>query len=177
MICPLHSLIVRKNIGLFIEKYDKWSTYTPEEESVLVAYSSVYGGTEKVVEVIAAKLADKGVKNIKMFDVSFTHHSKVLAEAFKASHIILATTTYNAGIFESMQAFIDSLLAHNLQNRKFVLIENGSWAPTAMSCMKTILADLKNITYIEPEIHIKSAMKQNQSEELDKLTEEIIKSI
>ena len=118
MICPLHGLIIRKNIGLFVEKYDRWSTYTPEENSVLIAYTSVYGGTERAVNLLAAKLADKGVKNIKMFDVSMTHPSFVLAEAFKYSHIVLATTTYNAGIFESMDAFLRILETHNLQNRK-----------------------------------------------------------
>jgi flavorubredoxin len=116
MICPLHSLIIRKNIGLFVEKYDKWSNYTPEENSVMIAYSSVYGGTENTVEILAAKLAEQGVKNIKMHDVSFTHHSIVLADAFKYSNIILATTTYNAGIFESMQNFIHCMVSHNLQN-------------------------------------------------------------
>ena len=125
MICPLHSLIIRKNIGLFVEKYDKWSSYTPEEKGVLIAYSSVYGGTENLVEILAGKLADKGIKNIKMYDVSFTHHSKVLSEAFKYSHIVLATTTYNCGIFESMKAFLDSVVAHNLQNRKFILLDGN----------------------------------------------------
>ena len=98
MICPLHSLIIRKNIGLFVEKYDKWSSYTPEVNGVMIAYSSVYGGTENTTEILAAKLADMGVKDIKMHDVSFTHHSKILADAFKYSNIVLATTTYNAGI-------------------------------------------------------------------------------
>ena len=120
MICPLHGLLIKENIGLFIEKYDKWSTYTPEEKSVLIAYSSVYGGTENVVNILAAKLADEGVRNIKMFDVSMTHSSFVLADAFKYSHIVLATTTYNAGIFESMENFLHVLCSHNLQNRKYV---------------------------------------------------------
>ena len=121
-ICPLHSLIIRENIQLFIEKYNLWSTYTPETNGIMIAYSSVYGGTESAVELLASKLADKGIKNIKMFDLSYTDSSIVLAEAFKHSHIVLASTTYNAGIFESMQAFIHSLVAHNLQNRKFFII-------------------------------------------------------
>ena len=130
MICPLHGLIIKENIALFVEKYDKWSTYTPEEKSVLIAYSSVYGGTENAVNILAGKLADKGIKNIKMYDVSATHSSFILSDAFKYSHIVLATTTYNAGIFESMENFLNSLIAHNLQNRKFVIIQNGSWAPS-----------------------------------------------
>lgn len=167
MICPLHGLIIKQNIKLFIEKYDKWSTYTPEENGVLIAYSSVYGGTEAVVEILAAKLAQKGVKDIKMFDVSFAEHSKVLAEAFKKSHIILATTTYNASIFESMNRFIHSLVSHNLQNRKYVLIENGSWAATCGGIMRTELEKLKGSEFIAENFCIKSAMKEEQLVELN----------
>ena len=167
MICPLHGLIIKQNIKLFIEKYDKWSTYTPEENGVLIAYSSVYGGTEAVVEILAAKLAQKGVKDIKMFDVSFAEHSKVLAEAFKKSHIILATTTYNASIFESMNRFIHSLVSHSLQNRKYVLIENGSWAATCGGIMRTELEKLKGSEFIAENFCIKSAMKEEQLVELN----------
>ena len=177
MICPLHSLIIRKNIGLFVEKYDKWSTYTPEEDSVLIAYSSVYGGTENTVEVLAAKLADKGVKNIKMYDVSYTHHSKVLAEAFRASHIVLATTTYNAGVFESMQAFIHSLVTHNLQNRKFILIENGSWAATCGLQMRTELEKLKGSEFITDQLCLKSTLKKDQLEDIDNVVITTAKSL
>ena len=177
MICPLHSLIIRKNIGLFVEKYDKWSTYTPEEDSVLIAYSSVYGGTENTVEVLAAKLADKGVKNIKMYDVSYTHHSKVLAEAFRASHIVLATTTYNAGVFESMQAFIHSLVTHNLQNRKFILIENGSWAATCGLQMRTELEKLKGSEFITDQVCLKSTLKKDQLEDIDNVVITTAKSL
>ena len=177
MICPLHSLIIRKNIGLFVEKYDKWSSYTPEENSVLIAYTSVYGGTENSVEILAGKLADKGVKNIKMFDLSFNHHSKVLAEAFKASHIILATTTYNTGIFESMQAFIHSLVAHNLQNRKYVLIENGSWAPTCGLQMRTELEKLKGSEFITDQLCLKSTLKEEQLVNLDDVVITTTKSL
>lgn len=167
MICPLHSLIIRKNISLFVEKYDKWSTYTPEENGVLIAFSSVYGGTENVAEIFATKLANKGVKNIKMFDVSYTHHSNILAEAFKKSHILLATTTYNAGIFESMHNFVNTLVTHNLQNRKFILIENGSWAPTCGCQMRTELEKIKNTEFITDAICIKSTLNKNQLEYIE----------
>lgn len=177
MICPLHSLIVRKNIALFVEKYDKWSSYTPEENSVLIAYTSVYGGTENTAEILAAKLADNGVRNIKMFDLSFTHNSEVLAEAFKASHIVLATTTYNAGVFESMQAFIHSLVAHNLQNRKYVLVENGSWAPTCGGQMRVELEKLKGSEFITDPLCIKSALKDDKLAELDNVVITIEKSL
>ena len=167
LICPLHGLLIKENIGTFVEKYDKWSTYTPEEKGVLIAYSSVYGGTENAVEILAAKLADKGVNNIELCDVSFTHHSEILAKAFKYSHIVLASTTYNAGVFESMQAFIHSLVSHNLQNRKFVLLENGSWAATCGSQMKTELEKLKSVEILTDCFSVKSKLKENQLTELD----------
>ena len=177
MICPLHGLIIRKNIGLFVEKYQKWSTYTPEENSALIVYSSVYGGTENVVNILASKLADKGVKNIKMFDISMTHSSFVLAEAFRYSHIILATTTYNAGIFESMDAFLKVLESHNLQNRKFVLIENGSWASTCGKLMREILEKIKGTEFIDDTMCIKSTIKQEQYSLLDNMADKIVESI
>lgn len=177
MICPLHGLIIRKNIGLFVEKYQKWSTYTPEENSALIVYSSVYGGTENVANILASKLADKGVKNIKMFDISMTHSSFVLAEAFRYSHIILATTTYNAGIFESMDAFLKVLESHNLQNRKFVLIENGSWASTCGKLMREILEKIKGTEFIDDTMCIKSTIKQEQYSLLDNMADKIVESI
>ena len=177
MICPLHSLIIRKNIGLFVEKYNKWSSYTPEENGVMIAYSSVYGGTENTVEILAAKLAEQGVKNIKMHDVSYTDHSEVLADAFKYSNIVLATTTYNAGIFESMQNFIHSLVSHNLQNRKFTLIENGSWAATCGMQMRTELEKLKGSEFITDQICLKSTVKQDQLTDLDNVVITTAKSL
>ena len=166
-ICPLHSLIIRENIEFFIEKYNQWSTYTPETNGIMIAYTSVYGGTESAVELLASKLAEKGIKNIKMFDLSYTDSSIVLAEAFKHSHIVLASTTYNAGIFESMQAFIHSLVAHNLQNRKFIIIENGSWAATCGSLIKTELEKLKGSEFITDSLCVKSTLKEEQIVDLD----------
>ncbi len=177
MICPLHGLLIKENIGLFIEKYDKWSTYTPEEKSVLIAYSSVYGGTENVVNILAAKLADEGVRNIKMFDVSMTHSSFVLADAFKYSHIVLATTTYNAGIFESMENFLHVLCSHNLQNRKYVLIQNGSWAPTCGNQMREILEKVKGSEILNDSICIKSTLKKEQVVELDSVVNTLVASL
>ena len=178
MICPLHSLIIRKNIGLFVEKYDKWSSYTPEKQGVLIAYSSVYGNTEAAAEILAGKLADKGIKDIKMYDVSYAQHSKVLADAFKYSHIVLATTTYNCGIFESMKTFIDSLISHGLKNRKFVFIENGSWMPTCGLTMKTEIEKLAGAEILnEKQFSIKSALKENQLVDLDNVVITIEKSL
>jgi len=177
VIYPLHGLLIKENIKKYIEKYDKWSRYEAEEKSVLIAYSSVYGGTENAVNILAGKLADKGVKKIKMYDVSQTHHSYVLSNAFKYSHIVFATTTYNNGIFETMENFLHNLAAHSLQNRKFVLIQNGSWAPTCGSAMKTILEKIKGTEIIDESICIKSALKEEQLSELDCLADKIVKSI
>lgn len=172
-IYPLHGLIIRKNIGAFVDKYNKWSTYTPEENGVLIAFSSVYGNTENAVDILAAKLADKGVKNIKMYDVSFTHPSVILSEAFKYSHIVLATTTYNMGVFESMENFLNMLVAHNLQNRKYVLIENGSWAPTCGGKMQSMLEPLKGSEFIADKLCIKSSLKDNQIENIETIADTI----
>ena len=176
-IYPLHGLIIRKNIGLFIDKYDKWSSYMPEEKGVLIAYTSVYGGTEAAVEILAAKLAEKGVKDIKMYDLSFAEPSKVLAEAFKYSNLVLATTTYNCGIFESMKSFIDNLVSHNLQNRKITLIGNGSWAPTSAMNMKQELEKLKGTEFLTEDITVRSALKKEQLAELDNVVITIEKSL
>lgn len=177
MICPLHGLMIQENIDLLVEKYNRWSTYTPEEDSVMIAYSSVYGGTESAVSLLAAKLADKGVKNIKVFDVSMTHHSFVLAEAFRYSHIVFATTTYNAGIFESMECLLHSIVAHNLQNRKYVLIQNGSWAPTCGGLMRELLEKLKGTEILDDTIAIKSTLKEEQLAGVDNVVNTIVNSL
>lgn len=177
MICPLHGLVIKDNVTIFIEKYNKWSTYTPEENSLMIAYSSVYGGTENVVNIIASKLAEQGVKNIKIFDVSMTHSSFILSEAFRCSHIILASTTYNAEIFESMAAFLQTLSTHNLQNRKYVIIQNGSWAPTCGSKMKEIVEKIKGSEVLDDSICIKSTLKKEQLVQLDNVVNTIVKSL
>lgn len=177
MLCPLHGLIIKENIDLFLEKYDKWSKYEPEENGILIAYSSVYGGTESAVSLLAAKLADKGVKNIKMFDVSMTHSSFVLAEAFRCSHIVIATTTYNAGIFESMEACLNIFRSHNLQNRKYVIIQNGSWAPACGGQIREMLEKLKGTEILDDSICIKSTLKEEQIAELDNVVNTIVKSL
>jgi flavorubredoxin len=127
--------------------------------------------------MLSFKLAQKGVKNIRLYDVSSTHPSWIVSECFRASHIVFAASSYNAGLFPAMETVLLDLKAHALNNRTIALMENGSWAPTAMNSMKTILSDLKNITYIEPEIHIKSSIKQNQTEDLEKLADAIVKSM
>ncbi len=169
MICPLHGPVWRRHIDWFIDKYQKWSTYTPEEDGVIVAYASVYGHTENAANIIASKLADAGVRNVKMYDVSVTHPSVIVSEAFRVSHIVFASTTYNAGIFVNMENALHDIVAHNLQNRTIAIVENGSWAPTAGGLMRELLGRLKNTTILEHGLTVKSALKADQMAELDEL--------
>lgn len=176
-IYPLHGLVIKDNIKAFVEKYDKWSKYEAEAKSVLIAYSSVYGGTENAVNILAGMLADKGVKNIKMYDVSQTHASYVLSDAFKYSHIIFATTTYNNGIFETMENLLHNISSHNLQNRKVVIIQNGSWAPSCGGQIKTMLEKIPGTEILDDSICIKSTLKEEQLDELECLAEKIKNSL
>ncbi len=177
MICPLHGFIWRKNISHYVDKYINWATYTPEEKTVLVAYASIYDNTKNSAEILASELAKLGVKNIKMFDVSITHPSYVLAEAFRCSHIVLASPTYNAEIFTPMDTFVRYLVAHNLQNRTFALIENGSWALFAQSKMRELLSNLKNTTILEKGISINSSVKKSNVEEIKEMAKALADSI
>ena len=169
MLCPLHGPVWRKNIGWFVEKYQYWSTYTPEEEGVLIVYASIYGHTENAAAIAAARLAERDVTKIKMYDTSATHPSYILADAFRYSHILFASATYNAGIFSTMETLVHDLVAHNLQSRPVAVIENGTWAATAGGLIKAELAKCKNLTVLEDTLSLKSALKPEQSEALDKL--------
>ncbi len=178
MICPLHGLIWRSGISDILEKYIKWSGYEPEEDGVLVAYSSVYGDTQNAAEIVANRLAERGVSNITMYDVSVTHPSYVVSEAFRLSHIVLATTTYNAGIFVSMENLLHDLKAHNLQNRTIAIVENGTWASTAAGLIKNILSTMKNITVLEENtVTLKSSVKQDTRDGLIALADAVYDSM
>lgn len=177
MLCPLHGFVWRKDLDKYIEKYQRWSTYTPEVQSVLIPYASVYGGTQNAVEILANKLADLGVKDIKIIDTSITDTSYIVSEAFKYSHIVFASTTYNNGIFVSMENLLHDIVAHNLQNRKVAFIENGSWAPNSGKLMKELVSQLKNTEIIENTVTLKSTLKENQIEELENLAKEIVKTM
>ena len=176
-ILPLHGPIWRKNLGYILEKYQKWSSYTPEEEGVLICYASVYGGTENAAQILATQLAENGVKKIAMFDVSQSHPSFVLSEAFRLSHIVFAATTYNAGIFVSMETLLHDLAAHNLQNRTIAIIENGSWAATSGQKMKEILSKLNGMKFLETAVSLKSSVKEENLSQLKNLAKEIVNSI
>lgn len=177
MICPLHGPVWRTDIAKFVEKYDRWSSYHPEEAAVLIAYGSVYGHTENAANILAAKLSDLGIRNIAMYDTSATHPSYILSEAFRCSHIVFASSTYNNGIFTSMETLLADLKAHNLQNRKFALIQNGTWAPASGKLMSELLAGFKGFEQIGETVTLKSAVKQEQYQALNTLAEQIAASV
>lgn len=177
MICPLHGPIWRENIGWLLNKYSLWSSYTPEEKAVTIFYGSIYGNTENAANVLAGKLADRGVKEITEYDVSMTHQSYLVSEAFRCSHIVLASATYNNGIFVNMENLVHDLVAHNLQNRTFAVMQNGSWNPASGKLIKEALSGLKNNTMLETEVTLKSSLKPEQAGTLDALADEIAAGI
>lgn len=173
MICPLHGYVWRKDLNIFVDKHQKWAAYEPEIKSVLIPYASVYGNTQNAAEILAGELAQLGVKDIKMYDTSVTHPSYIVSDAFKYSHIVFASTTYNMGIFVSMENLLNDLTAHNIQNRKVAIIENGSWAATSGNLMTEIISKWKNTEIIGNKFTVKSSLKSNQREELKTLAKEI----
>lgn len=177
MICPLHGPVWRNNIEWFVEKYQKWSTYEPEDQGVMIAYASIYGNTENAANVLASRLADKGLKNIAMYDVSVTHPSVVVSEAFRASHLVFASPTYNGGIFPNMETVLLDLKAHNLQKRTVAFMQNGTWAATSGRQMNEMVSGMKQMTVLEPTITIKSALNDSQSEEIDAMADAILESM
>lgn len=177
MICPLHGPIWRKDLSLLLEKYQKWSTYEPEDKTVMIAYATMYGNTENAANVLAGMLADKGVKNIAMYDVSETDVSELVAESFRCSHLVLAAPTYNSGIQPKMEAYLSDIKALNLQNRTVAVIDNGTWAATAGKQMIGTLEGMKNMTILENTISIKSALAENQFGALEALADELAKQV
>lgn len=177
MICPLHGPIWRENLGWFIEKHDTWSSYKPENQAVMIAYASIYGNTQNAAEILASKLADKGVKNIAMYDVSVTDPSVIVSESFRCSHLVFAAPSYNGGIFTKMETVLSELKAHSLQNRTVAIMENGTWAPVAGKQMREIFAGMKNIELLEEGVTIRSAVKEAQEASLEALAEKIASSL
>lgn len=175
LLCPLHSLVWRKDIPWVVDKYLKWSSYEPEDSSVVLAYASVYGHTATAVDILAGKLADRGIKNIAVHDVSRSHPSYIISDAFRCSCLVLASITYNNGIFCNMENLIHNLAAHNLQNRTIALIENGTWAPVSAKQMEQGLAILKNNNILSESMTIKSALRPEQEDSLNALADAIAK--
>lgn len=176
MICPLHGFVWRARLNEIIDKYLMWSSYTPEESGVVIAYASVYGNTENAADILAVKLREHGIK-VAMFDVSVTHPSEIVAAAFRYSHLVFASTTYNAGVFVTMETILHDIAAHGLRGRTIGFIQNGSWAATSGKLMRNILSQLKNTTFIDDVISIKSSLKSNQMDEIDALALRIADSM
>ena len=177
-ICPLHGPVWRKDLGYFIDKYDKWSRYEPEEKGVMIAYASMYGNTEAAAQALAAKLCEKGITNVWVYDVSNTHVSYLVSESFRLSHIVLASVTYNLGIYPVMHDYLMHLKGLNLQNRTFALIENGSWAPKSGDLMqKFVDEELKNMTVLGDRLSIASALHADKAAELESLADAIVESM
>ena len=172
MVCPLHGFVWRSHFGDFLEKYLRWSSYTPEEQGVVIAYASVYGNTENAANLLACRLAELGVK-VRMYDTSVTPASYILAEAFRYSHLVFAATTYNAGIFVSMENLLHDIANHQLRNRKVAFIENGTWAPTSGKQMAALILPLKGTEEIAPVISIKSSVKEDKRQQLEALANAI----
>lgn len=176
LICPLHGFVWRRNLDSFINKYLLWSSYTPEESGVIIAYASIYGNTANAAEVLSAYLFDRGVRTV-VYDVSVTPASDIIAACFRFSHIVFAAPTYNSGIFVTMEAFLHDLAAHSLQNRTVAFIQNGSWAPTSGKQMRAIIEPLRNTTVLNGLISVKSALKPEQAAELAALADTIAADI
>lgn len=170
-ICPLHGPMWREDIDYIIGYYQKWSTYEPEEKGVLIAYGSIYGNTENAANILACRLADAGVAKIAVYDVSVTDPSYILADVFRYSHMVLACSTYNNGIFSKMETLLADLKAHNLQNRKIGLIQNGSWAPMSGKLITEWCASMKNFEVIGDPVTLRSALKLGQQDELEALAQ------
>ena len=176
MICPLHGFVWRNKLSDILSKYALWSSYEPEEQGVMIAYASVYGNTENAAEILASKLRDRGVKT-ELFDVSVTAASEILSAAFRWSHLVFASTTYNAGIFVTMEALVSDLVAHNIQNRTVAIIENGSWAATSGGLIREELEKCKDMHILEKKLSIKSGLKAEQLTEIDSMTEALLTTL
>lgn len=176
-ICPLHGPVWRNNLEYFIDKYDKWSRYEPEEEGVLIVYGSMYGNTEKAAEDLSKRLVEKGIDNIAMYDASKIHVSYLVSDAFKYSHIVLASATYNLNIFTPVEDFLLAIKSLNLKGRTIGIIENGSWAPTAGKQMKEILGKMKEMNVLEGSVLITSSMKQEDVPKMEALADSIVSSL
>ncbi len=177
MICPLHGPVWRENLGFFIGKHDTWSKYEPEDKGVVIIYGSIYGHTEAAALRLGTLLGERGVKGIKAYDASHTHASKLVAECFRASHIVFASSTYNNGLFTPIESLLLDLKAHAWQKRSVALIENGSWAPQSGKLMRAELEQMKDITIVGETLSLKSSMQPLQEKQLANLADQIVQSL
>ena len=174
LICSLHGPIWRENLSYIIDKYDKWSKYEPEDKEVVMIYGSVYGHTEQAVDALAGKLAEKGIRHIAVYDVSKTHVSELIAEIFRASHIVIACATYNGGIYPPMENLLNDMKALSVQKRTVALMDNGTWAPTAGKQIVKKLEEMKEMELLTQQLSIKSVLKNDREAELDAFAQQII---
>jgi len=177
MICPLHGPVWRTNLGYFIDKHDKWSKYEPEEKAIMIVYASMYGNTESAANALATKFVEKGITNVVMYDVSNTHVSTLISETFRVSHIVLASVTYNLGIYPLMHNYLMDMKALNVQNRTVALIENGSWATQSGKLMGQFLDGMKGMNVLNDKLSLVSSMKEDNIVDMDGLVESVIESM
>jgi flavorubredoxin len=177
MVCPLHGPVWRSDLGWFIDKYDKWSRYEPEDQAVAIIYGSIYGNTEAAANAVATRLSEKGVKNIAVYDASTTHVSQLIAEIFRVSHLVLACPTYNAGLYPPVENLLADMQALAVQKRTVALIENGTWAPTSGKLLTQKLEAMKEMNILEQKLTLKSVLKQNQEEELEAFAQAIVETM
>lgn len=175
IICPLHGPVLNENLDYYLDKYNTWSSYAVEDEGVVIAYTSIYGHTKEAVEELAEKLNQRGCPNVVVADLARCDMAEVVADAFRYSKLVLATTTYNATIFPHMQSFIDHLTARNYQGRTVGMIENGAWAPMAAKVMKKMLETSKNLTYTDTTVTVKCALNDASRAQIDALADELCK--
>ena len=171
VIAPLHGNVWRSKIGFILEKYNLWSTYTPEENGVVIVYGSMYGNTENAANVLAVKLAEKGIRNIRLYDVSNTHVSQLIAETFRYSHIVVSAPTYNNEIYPAMYNYLHDMKALNVQKRTFAIMENGTWGPLSGKLMTEFLQGLKEVTILEPKVTIRSALNETSMDQLETMAQ------
>lgn len=177
VICPLHGPVWRENLGYILEKYQKWSTYEAEDQAVVIMYASMYGNTASAADALAGRLAEKGVKKIAVYDVSNTHVSELIGEIFRASHLVFAAPTYNGGIYPVMENLLSDMKALAVQKKTVALMENGTWAATTAKQMREKLSELKDMTILDTQVTVKSAMAAEQSDELSALADAIVESM
>ena len=177
MILPLHGPIWREDLGYFIGKYTTWASYVPEDKGLLLVYSSIYGNTASAMDLLASMCAEKGIRNIHMYDASKTDCSVLVSECFRYSTIVFASPTYNAEIFPKMETLLLDLKAHAFQNRDVAVIENGTWALSSGKKMTELLSAMKNIRILEPSVSIKSSVKDGEREQLAVLADALAASV
>ena len=173
-ICPLHGPILKENLGHYIGKYDVWSSYQPEDEGVFIAYASIHGHTAQAAKKLAHILEEKGAKKVVLADLCRSDLAECVEDAFRYSHLVLASASYDAGLFPPMEAFLHKLRAKAYQNRVVALVENGSWAPSAGKCMKAILEPMKNLRMVEPLVSIRSSLKPETEAQLETLADNLL---